>query len=177
VFRQLAIFIFFVQIGAGLWMSPLLAQDKDDELKPTDHPKLSFDPHASPESSASLENQFPEQAAEIRAFIAAHVSRAHARDIDGYMSDFVPTRLRHPEIQRDYAERAMALEDLQLSLVAIEFQQIQPRSATLHTRQIATYRDEHGQPVVDDAIISYRLQKTDSQWQIQFTERRRLAVE
>jgi len=160
-----------------LGTSPLLAQDKDDELKPTDHPKLSFNPHASPESSVSLENQFPELAAEIRAFITTHVSRAHSRDIDGYMSDFVPTRLRYPEIQRDYVERAMALEDLQLSLVAIEFQQIQPRSATLHTRQIATYRDEHGQTVVDDAIISYRLQKTDSQWQIQFTERRRLAVE
>ena len=153
------------------------AIDRDDDLKPDENEKISYTGEESSEKSAEIESKFPTQAKEVREFIANHVAHAQNHEIDNYMNDFNADRIRHPELEREYAQRAMALKDLNLQLVAIEFVQLSEKSATVHTRQISSYTNDKGQKVVDDAIISYRIQKRDNAWKIAFTERRRLVAE
>jgi hypothetical protein len=91
------------------------------------------------------------------------------------MADFIAERIKYPELERNYAARAMGLMDLKLDVKAVEFSLLTRTSATVHTRQISTYTDETGQKRMDDAIISYRWLKDakDGVWRVAFTERRR----
>ena len=158
--------------------APLVwAVDKDDDLRPDENDKIGYTGHESSAQSAEIENQFPAQAQEIRLFITEHVAHAQNRDIDKYMADFMAERMRYPELEREYAERAMALKGLKLELLAMEFVQLSATSATVHTRQLSEYINDAGQKVVDDAIISYRVLKNNDAWKIAFTERRRLVAD
>lgn len=155
-------------------LQPALAQDKDDDLKPDETKHL----EASDEASTDVEQKNPKVAAELRQFIADHVKHANTKDIDAYMNDFDLSQQKHPELLREYSERAMALPNLKIEVLAIEFAKIQKEAATIHTRQRSSYTNEHGVSVIDDVILSYRLVR-DAQhsWKILFTERRRLSAQ
>ena len=154
-----------------------MAVDADDDIKSDGDERIVFDIHVTTEQSREIENKFPAEAAAVREAIQAHVAHAIKKDIDAYMADFMVERLRHPELEREYALRAMALKDLKLDLRAIEFVDLTRNSATVHTRQISSYTDDQGNAVVDDAIISYRMILTsDNHWRIAFTERKRLVA-
>ena len=154
-----------------------VAVDKDDDLKPEDNEKIAFTGTESSEKSAEIESKFPTQAKEVREFIIQHVEHAQKHELDNYMADFMAERMRYPDLERDYAKRAMALKDLKLELLAMEFVQLNATTATVHTRQLSSYTNDNGQKIVDDAIISYRLIKNGDVWKIAFTERRRLVAE
>ncbi|MBQ9395124.1 MAG: hypothetical protein IJU23_06350 [Proteobacteria bacterium] len=160
--------------------TPALAIDLDDDIKPDDEEHITYNASSSTtEQSRQVEAKFPDEAKEIRDAIARHLGHANSRDLEGYLSDFLPERVRYPELDREYAQRAMAQKDLKLEIKSIEFQSLTRTSATIHTRQIATYINDKGQNVVDDAIISYRWIKdaNDQIWKIAFTERRRITAE
>lgn len=169
-------------LGAAIFslcaLAPLAsAVDKDDDIKPDDNEKIAYNGEESSEKSAEIENKYPTQAQEVREFILSHVTHAQNRELERYIADFMADRIRYPELEREYAQRAMNLKDLKLELLAMEFVQLNSTTATVHTRQLSTYTNDHNQKVVDDAIISYRLIKSDNGWKIAFTERRRLVAE
>lgn len=157
--------------------APGFALDGDDEIKP-DNPEERIADEATTAESAKIEAKFPQEAQEIREAIARHVKNANDKNLDAYMADFISERIRYPEIERKYAERAMSLTDLKLDVHTIEFSNLTRAAATVHTRQISTYTDETGQKQIDDAIISYRWLKDakDGVWRVAFTERRRLTA-
>lgn len=159
-------------------VAPLaLAVDADDDIKPDDGEKIEVDVNVTSEQSRELEAKFPTEAAAVRTVIQNHVDHASKKDLDAYMADFVAERIRYPELERDYAKRAMALKDLKLELRAVEFAQLSRNSATVLTRQISSYTDDQGKPVVDDAIISYKVILNGGKtWKIAFTERKRLVA-
>lgn len=169
-------FIFgFVAVIFGLCSAlPAFALDGDDEIKP-DNPEERIADKATTAESAKVEAKFPQEAKEIRDAIALHVQNANSKNLDAYMADFIAERIKYPELERNYAARAMGLMDLKLDVKAVEFSQLTRTSATVHTRQISTYIDETGQKRMDDAIISYRWLKDakDGVWRVAFTERRR----
>jgi len=151
----------------------LFAQDKDDDLKPDQTQRI----EAQVSDSAAVEKQNPTAAAEIRAFLNAHLEHANALDVDAYVSDIYLEKQRRPDLIKDYTKRAFGLKNLRLQLLSIEFAQIQERAATIHTRQRSTYTSEAGENVVDDVIVSYKLMRDDSNaWKILLTERRRLSI-
>ena len=163
-----------------LFSAPAFAIDLDDDIKPDDEEHITYNATTSTtEQSKQVESTFPDEAKEIRDAIARHLDHANSRDIEGYLGDFLPERVRYPELDRDYAQRAMAQKDLKLVIKSIEFQNLTRTTATIHTRQIATYIDDKGNHIVDDAIISYRWIKdaNDQIWKIAFTERRRINAE
>ncbi len=169
-------------LGAAVFslcaLAPLAsAVDKDDDIKPDDTEKIAYNGNESSEKSAEIESKFPAQAKEVREFILSHVAHAQNRELEKYIGDFMADRIRYPELEREYAQRAMNLKDLKLELLAMEFVQLNNTSATVHTRQLSSYTNDHDQKVVDDAIISYRLLKSGDEWKIAFTERRRLVAE
>ena len=154
-----------------------VAVDSDDDVRSDDNEKISFSGADSSDKSAEIESKFPSQASEVREFLAHHIEHAQNRDLDAYMADFLADRMRYPDLERDYAKRAMALKDLKLELLAMEFVQLNATTATVHTRQLSSYTNDNGQKIVDDAIISYRILKNGDIWKIAFTERRRLVAE
>lgn len=158
--------------------APVFALDGDDEIKP-DNPeeRIAYEPTNA--ESAKVERKFPTEAQEIRDAIARHVKNANDKNIDAYMNDFISERIRHADLERDYAQRAMQLAQLKLEIEAIEFDKLARTTATVHTRQMSTYTDEAGKKHRDHAIISYRWMKdaTDGVWRIAFTERRRIVAE
>ena len=154
-----------------------MATDSDDDIKPDDNEKINFDGKETTDQSAVIESKFPSEAAAVRALINDHLAHVAKHDLDGYINDFVPDRMRYPELEREYAQRAMSLKDLHIELKAIEFANLSRSSATVHTRQISSYINDAGQKVVDDAIISYRMITTGKTWKIAFTERRRLKAQ
>lgn len=159
---------------------PAFAVDLDDDLKPDTNEHIVYEASAtSTAQSAEVEKKFPEEAAQVREAIQHHLNHANTLDIEGYLSDFLPERVRDLELDRDYAQRAMALKGLKLEIHSIEFAKLNRTSATVHTQQIASYVDESGNKIVDDAIISYRWLKdaNDQIWKIAFTERKRLVTE
>lgn len=173
IIASLAILIacFFVSSSA-------FAVDRDDDLAADNNEHIGYDANSSQaqNQSESVESKYPEEAKEVREALAHHLEHANTLNLDAYMDDFKPERMRYPELNREYAERAMALKNLKLEIKAIEFQKLTRTSATVHTRQISSYVDESGHTQTDDAIISYRwLKDTDTgKWRIGFTERRRL---
>lgn len=155
------------------------AVDRDDDLAADTSEHIGYDTNSAAENmSAKVEAEFPDEAKEVRAALERHLMHANTKDLDGYMSDFMSERMRYPELNKEYAQRAMALKDLKLEVKAIEFQKLTRIAATVHTRQISTYKDESGKPQTDDVIISYRWLKDskDGVWRIAFTERRRLTA-
>ena len=153
------------------------AVDKDDDLKPDDTEHIGYDASAlTPNQASEAEAKFPAEAREVREALARHISHANQRQLEAYLDDFLKERIRYPELERSYAERAMALESLELEIKAIEFQKLTCTTATIHTRQISKYVDEKGVFRTDDVIISYRWIKdaNDGVWRIAFTERKRL---
>lgn len=157
-----------------LSIQPALAQDKDDDLKPDETKHLDV----SDEAAVGVEQQNPKAAAELRQFIADHVMHANTKNIEAYMNDFDLSQQKHPELLREYSERAMALKNLKIEVLAIEFAKIQTEAATIHTRQRSSYTTENGTNIIDDVILSYRLVRDDQHsWKILFTERRRLSAQ
>ena len=155
-----------------------LATDSDDDIKPEENEKITFDGKETTAESEEIEAKFPEEAKAVRAALANHLAQVASRDLDGYMNDFASERMRYPELEREYAQRAMALKNLVVELKAMEFAHLNRTSATVHTRQISTYIDDDGKKVIDDAIISYRLiSNGNSVWKIAFTERKRLIAQ
>lgn len=155
-----------------------MAVDADDDIKPDENEKITFDGQETTAESAEIEAKFPNEAKAVRETLNQHISHVTKRDLDGYMNDFAPERMRYPELEREYAQRAMALKDLVVEVKAIEFAHLNRTSATVHTRQISTYINDDGKKVIDDAIISYRLiPGKDSGWKIAFTERKRLVAQ
>ena len=151
-----------------------LAQDKDDDLKPDDTEHIEMQDSVSSE----VEAQFPKEAAEIRAFLNDHIAHANALDADAYLADLLLEKQKKIDLVKDYTSRALAMPGLKLELLAIEFAQIQPRAATIHTRQRSSYTNDQNERVIDDVIVSYRLMRDDKNaWKILFTERRRLSVQ
>lgn len=151
-------------------------QDKDDELRP-DETEHMADVKTTAGASAELESKHPEASSQIRAFLSGHMLHANSKDVDAYLSDFLTERVRRPDLQREYVERAMGLKDLSMRLVSIEFAQIQASSAIVHTRQISTYQNEAGEKVVDEVMLSYWLVlDQENAWKILSTERRRLSA-
>ena len=124
-----------------------------------------------------LSHQQQEVTAMVDAVNQFHVKHAVDKDVDAYMDDFKLERMRYPELEREYAQRAMNLDRLQIEVKAVEFSEITSTSATIHTRQVTQYDDETGTTHIDDAIISYRWIKdaNANAWKIAFTERRRLS--
>ena len=82
-------------------------------------------------------------------------------------------RIRYPEVEKNYAQRAMALPGMRIEVREVYFSRLTRTAATIHTRQISSYLDADGKRVVHDAIISYRWLKdsTDGVWRVAFTER------
>ena len=169
----------FLLFSSLCMTSPALAIDLDDDIAPDTEEHISYQAAANIPSDNTYEKQFPQEAKEVRAALDNHFLHANAKDLDAYMSDFLPERIRYMDLERDYASRAMALQNLKLELKAVEFQKLSRTAATIHTRQITSYLDASGQPQIDDAIISYRWIKdsNDGIWKIAFTERRRLTKE
>lgn len=153
-----------------------LAQDKDDELCVTDTEQIVYSGSLEADARAALEAQYPKESQALKDFILTHVEHANSKDIDAYMADFHAPRYRYPELEREYAERVMRLSDLSIEVRAIEIVKIQPRAASLHVRQLASYKNENAEVIIDDAIISYRLQKRhqDGRWVILLSDRKRL---
>ena len=155
-----------------------LAVDKDDDIAPDSDEHIAYDANSTKSAkSAELESKFPAEAKEVQEALEAHLTHANTRDLDGYMSDFVPERMRYPDLEREYAQRAMALKDLHLEIHAVEFALLTKNAATIHTRQISRYTDDSGKPHVEDAVISYRWLKNGNTWKIAFTERKHLVAE
>lgn len=169
---------FFVLFAASLAAIPatVYAIDRDDDVKTESEDSISYQQAAST-ASAALETKYPQKTKEIRDAHALHIKHALDKDIDAYMNDFNLERMRFPDLEREYAQRAMNLPNLQIEVKAVEFSEITLNSVTIHTRQITRYTDEAGMPQIDDAIISYRwVRDAHSQaWKIAFTERRRLS--
>lgn len=168
-------------ISFSLFFScPALAIDLDDDIKPDDAEHIAYNADASAaDQSQKVESKFPDEAKEVREAIARHLNHANSLDLDGYLSDFLPERVRYPELDREYAQNAMAQKNLKLEIKSIEFQSLNRTSATVHTRQISSYINDKGEHTLHDAIISYRWVKdaNDQVWKIAFTERKRLAAE
>lgn len=151
--------------------------DRDDDVKIENGDSIAY-AQTAPTDSDAVEAKFPDEAKEIRAAHAKHVQNAVRKDIDAYMNDFNADRMRYPELEREYAQRAMNLKNLQIEVKAIEFSELTRTSATIHTRQITQYDDDSGIAHIDDAIISYRWIRSGSDpWKIAFTERRRLTAQ
>ena len=152
------------------------AVDRDDDVKIESEDSIAYQ-QSSSVASSEIEAKFPKEAKEIRAAHALHVKHAIDKDVDAYMDDFKLERMRYPELEREYAQRAMNLDRLQIEVKAVEFSEITSTSATIHTRQVTRYDDETGTTHIDDAIISYRWIKdaNANAWKIAFTERRRLS--
>lgn len=163
-------------MGLLLLSSVVFAQDKDDDITESDEERLVYAGSLAQEARAEIEAQYPNEAKEVRAFIASHVEHANAKAIEAYLADFHPPRYQYPELEREYAERVMALKDLNIEVRAIEIVKLQPRAAILHVRQLASYLNENSEAMLDDAIISYRLQKNheDDRWVILASDRKRL---
>ncbi len=155
-----------------------MAVDLDDDVSPDTQERIGYD-SANDQSVSEDEAKYPAEAKEVRAAIERHLSHVDAKDLNGYMSDFLKERMRYEALEREYAARALSLKDLKVVVKAVEFQKLSRTAATVHTRQITSYVDETGHPTVDDAIISYRWIKdaNDGIWKIAFTERRRLTAE
>ena len=154
-----------------------MAVDADDDIKPDDNENLMLDTNVTTAQSAEIETKFPEEAKAIREAIQRHIEHATSKNLDAYMEDFIIDRIRYPELEREYAQRAMALKDLKLDMRAIEFVQLTKKSATVYTRQISSYTDENNNKIIDDAIISYRMiHVNNNSWKIAFTERKRLVA-
>lgn len=154
------------------------AVDKDDDIAPDSEEHIAYDANTVKSAKSSeLEAKFPAEAKEVQAALDAHLEHANSRNLDGYMGDFITDRMRYPDLERKYAERAMALKDLKLEVKTVEFAMLTRTSATIHTRQISSYTDEQGQTHIDDAIISYRWLKSGNTWKIAFTERKHLVAE
>ena len=165
-------------IAMTMFIPVAFAVDKDDDIAPDSDEHISYSEDSTKSAkSAELEAKFPDEAKEVQEALAAHLNHANSRDIDGYMSDFIPDRMRFPELEREYAQRAMALKDLKLEVHAVEFALLTRTAATIHTRQISRYIDDSGKVHVEDAIISYRWLKSDNSWKIAFTERKHLIAE
>ena len=176
--RSKILFFFAAAVFTLCAAVPLaMATDSDDDIKPDDNEKISFDGKETTEQSAVIESKFPAEAAAIRSLLNGHIDHVSKRDLDGYMNDFVQERMRYPELEREYAQRAMALKALHVEVKAIEFANLSRSSATVHTRQISSYINDSGQKIVDDAIISYRLVTIGKNWKIAFTERRHLTAQ
>ena len=156
---------------AMVFASPAFAVDLDDDVTPDTQEHIASEPDNA--KSNEVEATFPDEAAAIREAVARHVRHANTRDLDGYMGDFLKERIRYYDAEVAYAKRAMALADLQIQIQHISFTKLSRTAATIHTRQISTYTDDHGNPVRHDAIISYRWIKdaNDGVWRIAFTER------
>ena len=171
-FLSFAIIILLCVPGS---FSTVAAQDKDDDLKPDQTQHIEKVEQIA--SSAEIEKQNPEAAAQIREFLRQHIEHANSGDVEIYMGDFLIARIKQVEELREYTKRAMQLKNLKIEQLAVEFAQIQPKAATVHTRQRSSYINEHGDVIVDDVILSYRLQKNDDdQWKILMTERQRLSA-
>ena len=164
---------------AMLMIIPMaFAVDKDDDIAPDSNEHIAYNANATKSAqSAELEAKFPTEAKEVQAAFEAHLNHANTRDLDGYMGDFIADRMRYPDLEREYAQRAMALKDLHLEIHAVEFAQLTKNAATIHTRQISRYTDDTGKAHVEDAIISYRWLKNGNTWKIAFTERKHLVAE
>lgn len=167
----------FLLLSVGLLaLSPSsFAQDKDDDINPIDLDRIAFAESLDAAGRAQLEAQYPKEAQEVRAFIASHIEHANTKALEAYIGDFHAPRYRYPELEREYAQRVMSLPGLRIEVRSIEIVILQPRAATLHVRQAASYTDEASRTKVDDAIISYRLQKNneDDRWVILATDRKR----
>lgn len=163
-------------LSALLFLScvqPVMAQDKDDELKPDETKRLD----TADEPGVGIEQTDPEAAAEVRKFLIEHIAHANQKDIEAYMGDFDLSQQKQPEHLREYSERAMALPNLKIEILAIEFAKLQKQAATVHTRQRSSYTNAQGVTVIDDVILSYRFVRNDQNaWKILFTERRRLSA-
>lgn len=151
------------------------ALDRDDDVGQDTQEHILYEASG---AGAEIEAKYPEEAARVREALLRHVRHANGRDLDGYMSDFLPERVRYPEEERAYAARAMSLDGLEIEVRAIEFSGLTRTSATVHTRQLSRYRDAAGRAVVDDAVVSYRFLRDsrDGEWRIAFSERRRLGA-
>lgn len=153
------------------------AVDLDDDIKPDSNEHIAYDTtNNAVNQTSEVEKKYPDEAKEVREAIERHLNHANTLDLEGYLADFLPERVRYPELDRDFAQRAMAQKDLKLEIHSIEFTKLSRTSATVHTRQIATYIDDQGIQTTDDAIISYRWIKdaNDQIWKIAFTERKHL---
>lgn len=160
-----------------LLMPSAYAVDLDDDIKPDNNEHIAYSADANAVNQTSeIEKKYPTEAAEIREALQRHIAHANTLDLEGYLSDFLPERVRYPELDRDYAKRAMAQKNLKLEIHSIEFSKLSRTSATVHTRQIASYINDEGIQTTDDAIISYRWLKdaNDQVWKIAFTERKHL---
>ena len=154
------------------------AVDRDDDIAPDTEEHINYDESTNKSAeSQKLEAQFPAEAKEVQKALEAHINHANTRDLDGYMGDFIADKMKYPELEREYAQRAMALKDLKLEVRAVEFTQLTKTAATVHTRQISRYTDDSGHAHVEDAVISYRWLKSGNTWHISFTERKHLVAE
>ena len=177
-FKRSFLFAIALCISAIVAVPMAFAVDKDDDITPDSNEHIAYDADSTKSTqSAELEAKFPAEAKEVQAALEAHLNHANTRDLDGYMSDFVVDRMRYPDLEREYAQRAMALKDLHLEIHAVEFALLTKSAATIHTRQISSYVDENGKSHVEDAIISYRWLKNGNDWKIAFTERKHLVAE
>ena len=173
--KKLMILFAFASLA---WAPNAYAVDKDDDVKQDTDEHIAYDENETLGASAKLEKQFPKEAAQIKEALNNHIMHAQTHDLDAYLADFMPSRVRYPEQAKAYAQRAMALKNLDLKLLAVEFATLTPQNATVHTRQVTSYTDDNGNTIVDDAIISYRWIKdaSDNIWKIGLTERRRLSA-
>ncbi|MBO4351666.1 MAG: hypothetical protein J6A01_12080 [Proteobacteria bacterium] len=177
-FKRSFIFAIALCIVTLVTVPAAFAVDKDDDIAPDSDEHIAYDANSTKSAkSTELESKFPAEAKEVQAALEAHINHANARDLDGYMSDFVADRMRYPELEREYAQRAMALKDLHLEVHAVEFALLTKSAATIHTRQISRYTDDKGKPHIEDAVISYRWLKNGNDWKIAFTERKHLVAE
>lgn len=172
-------FLFLFALTAIAWSPNAYAVDKDDDIKQDTDEHIAYDENKTLDTSAKLEKKFPHDAAQVKEALNNHILHAQTRDLDAYLADFFKDRVRYPDLAREYAQRAMALKNLEIKLLAVEFATLTPQNATVHTRQVTSHTDNNGNTIVDDAIISYRWIKdaADNTWKIGFTERRRLSAQ
>ena len=82
-------------LSAFLFLScvqPVMAQDKDDELKPDETKRLD----TADEPGVGIEQTDPEAAAEVRKFLIEHIAHANQKDIEAYMGDFDLSQQKQP---------------------------------------------------------------------------------
>jgi len=113
-----------------------------------------------------------EQRDSISRFLESHVAAVNGRDIDAYLGGLVDALKRDPNT-RAYVARVMALPELEVEMVGIEFRHIRERFAVVTVVQRATYIGEDDQPMLDEAELTFRLNNVGESWQITSTERRR----
>jgi hypothetical protein len=107
--------------------------------------------------------------------VRAHTARVPAKDITGYLSDFVEG---HPTIPvlRTHLARAFAAFDFAVEIESLTVQKAQQRTATLKVVQRTERTASSGAKLIERAELQYFLRRptADAPWRIEHTLRKRL---